>query len=179
MRYGPIRVFFQASYSWRSEGLFDQSFSIALPVQALRGLPYLGSFSVVPRIRHIGRPPWLGSYSVVLCIRHLMGQPLYCSAAMLACGARQAVVMAPSPTCDSAVLPCFHGFPAFLHRYFPPQSPPSHPLDVSFCSQQEPSPWDCSTIPKLQLPAAAPSRGPASLSGYVWLWQGLSDSHSI
>ena len=123
--------------------------------------------------------PWVGSYSVVHCIRHLMGQPLYCSAAMLACGARQAVVMAPSPTCDSAVLPCFHGFPAFLHRYFPPQSPPSHPLDVSFCSQQEPSPWDCSTIPKLQLPAAAPSRGPASLSGYVWLWQGLPDSHSI
>ena len=26
-------------------------------------------------------------------------------------------------------------------------------------------PWDCSTIPKLQLPATAPSRGPGSLSG--------------
>ena len=50
------------------------------------------------------------------------------------------------------------------HRHFPPQSPPSHPLDLSLCSQQQPSPWDCSTIPKLQLPAAVPSRGPASLS---------------
>ena len=30
--------------------------------------------------------------------------------------------------------------------------------------QQQPSPWDCSTIPKLQLPSAVPSRGPAFLS---------------
>ena len=45
------------------ECLFGQSFSIAPPIQALRGLPCLGS------------------YSVVQCIRHLMDQPLYCSAA--------------------------------------------------------------------------------------------------
>ena len=38
--------FFQASCSWRSEGLFGWSFSIAPPVQALTGLPCLGSFSV-------------------------------------------------------------------------------------------------------------------------------------
>ena len=31
------------------------------------------------------------------------------------------------------------------------QSPPSHPLDLSLHSQQQPSPWDCPTIPKLQL----------------------------
>ena len=31
-------------------------------------------------------------------------------------------------------------------------------------SQQQPSPWDCSTNPKLQLPTAVPSRGPVSLS---------------
>ena len=30
--------------------------------------------------------------------------------------------------------------------------------------QQQPSPWDCSTIPKLQLPSAVPSRGPVFLS---------------
>ena len=47
----------------------------------------------------------------------------------------------------------------------PSQSPPSHPLDPSLCSQQKPSPRDCSIIPKLQLITAAPSRGPASLSG--------------
>ena len=40
-----------------------------------------------------------------------------------------------------------------------------HPLNPSLCSQQQPSPWDCSTIPKLQLPAVVPSRGPVALSG--------------
>ena len=82
----------------------------------------------------------------------------------LACGEREAMVIAPPPTCDSVVSPCFHGCLAFLHRHFPPQSPPSHPLDPSLCSQQQPSAWDCSTIPKLQLPAAAPSKEPAYLS---------------
>ena len=35
--------------------------------------------------------------------------------------------MAPSPKRYSAVSPCFHGFPAFLHRHFPLQSPPPIP----------------------------------------------------
>ena len=76
---------------------------------------------------------------------------------------REAMLMAPPPTGDSAVLPCFHHCLAFLHWHFPPQSPPPHSLDLSLCSQQQPSPWDCSTVPKLRLPATAPSRGPASL----------------
>ena len=74
------------------------------------------------------------------------------------------MVMTPCPMLDSAVWPCFHGFLAFLHRHFPPQSPPSHPLGPSLQSRAA-LPWDCSTVPKLQLPAAAPFRGPASLSG--------------
>ena len=41
------------------------------------------------------------------------------------------MVMASLPTRDSAVSPCSHGSPAFLHRHFPPQSPPSHPPDPS------------------------------------------------
>ena len=53
---------------------------------------------------------------------------------MLAFGEREAMVMAPPPTHDSAVSPCFHGSLAFLHRHFPPQSPPSHPLDPSLQS---------------------------------------------
>ena len=92
-----------------------------------------------------------------------MGQAVYCSAEV--CGEREAMVMAPPLMCDSAVLSCFHGCPASLHRHFPLQSPASHPLNPSPCSKQQPSPWDCSTIPKLQLPVAVPSRGPASLSG--------------
>ena len=79
---------------------------------------------------------------------------------MLACvwrggGQGEAMVMAPPPTHDSAVSPCLHGCLAFLHRHFPPQSPPSQPLNPSLRSQLQPSPGDCSTIPKLQLPAAA------------------------
>ena len=54
--YVPIRVFFRASCSWQSKGL-----SLAPPVQALRGLPCLGSFSVVQCVRHVEGPSWLGS----------------------------------------------------------------------------------------------------------------------
>ena len=86
-----------------------------------------------------------------------MGQPLYCSAASAVCGGREARVMAPPLTHDTVVSTCC---PAFFHRHFPLQFPPSHSLNLSLCSQQQPSPWDCSTIPKLQLPATAPSREP-------------------
>ena len=34
----------------------------------------------------------------------------------------------------------FHGCLAFLHRHFPPQSPPSHRPDLSLCSQRSPCP---------------------------------------
>ena len=61
------------------------------------------------------------------------------------------MVMALPATRDLAISPCFHGCLAFLNRHFPPQSPPSHPLHKSLCSEQQPSPWDCSTTPKLQL----------------------------
>jgi len=73
------------------------------------------------------------------------------------------MVMASPLTCDSAVLSCFHGCLAFLHKHFPPRSPLSHPLGPSLHSQHQPSPWNFSTIPKLQLPAAAPARGPVFL----------------
>ena len=178
-------LFFRASHSWRSEGLFGQSFSITPPIQALRGLPCLRSFSVVRCLRHIEGTPWVGSYSVDLCIshlkghpgwscsvvqwvRHLMGQPLYCPAANAGMWEREAMVMAPPPTCDSAVSPCLHGCPAFLHRHFPPQSPHSHPLNLSVHSQQQPSPRYCSTIPKLQLPATGPSGGCMAAARTVW-----------
>ena len=152
--YGPIRVFFQASCSWPSEGLFGQFFSIAPPVQALRGLPCLGSFSVVQCIRHIeGPPPGVLQYKSVY--QAFDGPVSLLFSCQCWCGGIEAMVMAPPPVHDSAVSPCFHGCPAFLHRRFPPQSPPSHP---TLRSQQQPSSWDCSTIPKLQLPATAASR---------------------
>ena len=58
--YGPIRVFFQASCMWQSEGLSGQSFSVALPIQALRGFPCLGSFSVDQTVRHLKQHPGWG-----------------------------------------------------------------------------------------------------------------------
>ena len=154
-------LFSSLLYSWQSEGLFGQSFSIAPPIQSLRGLPGLASFSVVQHIRHIegpcssppgsysvdrlvkqlkGHPGWV-NYSVVQCIRCLMVQPLYCSVAHAGVWReREAMVMAPLPLHDSLVSRCFHGCWVFRHRHFPPRSPSSHPLDPSLCSQQQPSP---------------------------------------
>ena len=68
--YSPIRVFFRASCSWRSEGLFGQSLSIAPPIQALTGVLLYCS-----HIRHIEGPLWLKSYSVVWRISHLKEHP--------------------------------------------------------------------------------------------------------
>ena len=80
---------------------------------------------------------------------------------MLACGER-GYGDGSTPTCYSAVSPCFHSCLTFIYRHFPPRSP-SYPLYPTLCSQQQPLHWDCSTIPKLQLPAAAPSWRPTFL----------------
>ena len=53
-------LFLFLSLLWSSEGPFGLSFSIALPIQALRGLPCLGSFSVVQHVRHIEEGPVAG-----------------------------------------------------------------------------------------------------------------------
>ena len=71
---------------------------------------------------------------------------------MLACGEREAMVLAAFLMRDSAVSPYFHGCLAFLHWHFPPLSPPLHPLNPSLCNQQQPPPWDHSTIRKLPVP---------------------------
>ena len=94
-----------------------------------------------------------------------MVQPLYCSAPNAGLWRERGYGDGSTTMCDSAVSPCFHACLAFLHRHFPPRSPPFHPLDLSLHSQQQPSTWDHSTLPKLQLPAAVPSREPTSLSG--------------
>ena len=146
--YGPIRVFFQDSCSWQSEGLFGQSFSIAPPIQAHRGVPLPGVLLCCSVHQAFDGPA-----SLLFSCQCWLG------------GGRQAMVMAPPTTCDSEVSPCFHGCLAFLlHRYFPPQSPPLYSLDPSLCSQQQPLPWDYSTIHKLQLPGTVPSRGSMTLS---------------
>ena len=77
-----LSVFFQAACSWWSEGLLGLSFSIAPSLQALKGLPYLRSFSGVLSIRHIEGAPWLVCYSVDWHSKHLwgtLGEVLLCS----------------------------------------------------------------------------------------------------
>ena len=146
----------EGSLAWGPSLLFGMS-------GTLEGPPWLGSYSSLAH-QSLKGEPWVGSYSVVQCIRHCRASLSIVQLPMLACGEREAMVTALPPTRDSAVLPCFRGCLAFLHRYFPPQSPPSHPLDLSLHSPKQPSPWDCSTIPKLHLPAGVPSRGPVPLS---------------
>ena len=129
-----------------------------------RGAPLAGVLLCSSAHQSLKGALWVGSCSVVQCVSHLMDQPPYCSAVDVGLWGERGCGDGSTPTRDSTVSPCFHGCPAFLHRHFPPQSSPSHPLDLSLCSQQQPWPWYCSTISKLQLPAAAPSRGPAPLS---------------
>ena len=133
----------------------------------LRSHGTIESFSSLWQLVSKG-PPWLGSFSIAWHIRHLKGHPLWGLSLLVSCwcwhvarGYRDG----STPTHDSAVLPCFHGCPAFFQRHSAPQSPPSHPLQPSPHSQQQASLWKCSPIPKLQLPDTMCSRGLASLSG--------------
>ena len=176
--YGPIRVFFRVSCSWRSDGLFDQSFSIVPPVQAHRRAPLAGVLLCRSSVRHWKENPgW-----VLLCgslCQGFDGPASLLFSCWCLCGEKKAMMMAPPPIWDSTILPCFHGCLAFFHQHFPPWSPPSHPLNPSLSSQQQPSPGIApqslnSSSQQLHLPGDQ-----HSCPGYVYLWQGVSDSHSI
>ena len=197
--YSPIRDFFQASCSWWLESLFGQSFSVAPPIQALRGLPSQGSFSVVRKVRHIEGSPWLGSYSVDWHIKHLKGHPgqgfLLCSSVcqagvwwaslsivqllMLACGESEATVMSPPTRHDSAVSPCFRGCQAS------PTGISHHNILLhipSICLSAVNSSPRPGITPQSLNSSSQSLHLPGDLCyclGHVWLWQGLSDSHSI
>ena len=194
--YGPIRDFFWACCSWWSEGLFGQSFSVAPPVQAFRRVPCLGSFSVVWRIRHVEGSLWLGSYSADCHIRHLKGHPgwgptLYFSVSgiwwaslsivlpMLACGEREAMVMAPPAMLTQqyrlASMAAWLSSTAISHHDLLPHIPSIHlsTVNSSLHPGIAPQSLDSSSQP-LPLPGDR-----HSCPGYVWLELGLSDSHSI
>ena len=120
--------------------------------------PRLGFYSVDWHIRHLkGHPGWVLLCGSVCRVFDGPGSLLFSCQCWRVVG-REAMVTAPPPPHDSAVSPCFHGCPAFLHRHFPPQSLPSHPLNPSLCSQHQLSPWNCSTISKFQLPTIGPSK---------------------
>ena len=75
--------------------------------------------------------------------------------------------MTPHPACDSAVVPCLHGFQAFLQKHSLRPYLLSCLLRPSLWSQKQSSSWDCSPVPTLQLPVTTRSVGLAFLSG-VW-----------
>ena len=136
--YGPIRVFFLASCSWWSEGLFGQSFSVALPGQAHRGAPLAGILLCRSVHRALKGAPWGG---VLLCssVCQAFDGP---ASLLFSCWWwqvwRESLWWWLHPLRDSAVSPCFRGCLAFLHRHFLPQSPPSHLLGLSLSDQQQP-----------------------------------------
>ena len=138
--------------------------------------------------------PWVRRYSTVWHISHLKGTLdglLLCSSAhqvfdgpaspLFSCQwwsvEREAMVMAAAPTSDSAIslasMAAWLSSTGMSHHNLPPPIP-SIRLSVV---NSNPYPG-CSTVPRLHLPAAEPSRGLHPCLGYVWLWQGLSDSHS-
>ena len=74
-------------------------------------------------------------------------------------------MMTPHPACDSAVVPCLHGFQAFLQKHSLRPYLLSCLLRPSLWSQKQSSPWDWSPVPTLQLPVTTRSVGFAFLSG--------------
>ena len=175
--YGPIRVFFSASYNWRSAALFGLSFSTAPPVQALKGLPCLGSFSVVWCVRHTEGSPWVGSYSVVQCLRHLMGQSLYYATADAGVWG-EALVMAPPPCVTQqyslASKAARLSSTAISHHNLLSQLPSIRLSAVN--SSPHPGIAPKSLNSSSQMLCLGDYH---SCSEYVWLLQGLSYSHSI
>ena len=72
--------------------------------------------------------------------------------------------MTPHSACESAVVPCLHGFQAFLQKHSLPPYLLSCLLLPSLWSQKQSSPWDCSPNPTLQFPAITHSGGLTFLS---------------
>ena len=89
------------------------------------------------------------------------------------------MVMAPPSTCDSAVSPCFHGCLAsstgIFHHDLLPHILSIHVSTVNSSPRPGIAPQSLnSSFQLLPLPGDL-----CPCTGYVWLWQGLSDSHSI
>jgi len=161
----PWPVFFRASCNWWSESPFGHSFSVAPPVQALRGLTCLGSFSVFRCIRHIEGRPLAG---VLLCssVYQAFDGPVSLLSSCQCWPVREERLWWWLHSLCMTQQYCLASLAAWLsstgisHHDLLPHIP-----STRLCSQQQPLPWDCSSVPRLQLPATAPSRGSTSLSG--------------
>ena len=170
--YRPIRVFFQASYSWWSEGLFGPSFSVAPLIQALRGLSCLGSFSAVWCIRHTEGSP--GS------VHQAFDGP---ASLLFSCGCwpvgRQRLWGWLHPYTWQqyrlASMPAWLSSSGISHHCLLPHIPSIHLSTVNSSPHPGIAPWSLnSSLQLLHIPGEQ-----HSCLGYVRLQQGLSDAHSI
>ena len=162
--------------------------------QHIERISWLGSSCVNQCIRHLKEHPEWDS-TLVWCIRHLMDDPAWCPALHFSVFSiwrvsliivvttdasmreREAMVIAPPPTCDSVLLPCFHGCLAFLHRHTLRQCPPSNPLSPSLPRKQQPSPWIAAKSLNCSCQPRGLSGDGCPCTGYVRLQQGPSASH--
>ena len=147
--------------------------------QARRGPPRLGSYSVDRHVRHLkGHTRW--GPTLVQCIRHLMASLSTVQLPMLPCGEREAMVVV------FHLLRVTQQYHLAFMAARPSSSGISHysllPHIPSIClSAVKSSP--CSGIAPQSLnsisqPLCLPGDW-RPCPGYVWLWQGLSDSHTI
>ena len=151
------------------------------PRQAHRGAPLAGV--LLCRLAHqaLKGARWVGSYSVVQCVRHLMVQPLCCSTPYAGVWgergyygdgsnplrmtrqyrlASMAARLSSTGISQHNLLP--HILSIHLSTVNSSPCPGITSQSLNSSSQPLPLPWDLHPCP-----------------GYVWLRQGLSDSHSI
>ena len=139
-----------------------------LACQACRGVPLDGVLLCISVHQSLKGASWVGSCCVVQCLRCLMGQPFIVHLPMLPCGEREAMVMAPPPMRDAAVLPCFHAAqlsPTGISHY---SLLPHIPLICLSTVNSSPCPGIAPQSLDSSSQLLAHSRVPASLSG-VWM----------
>ena len=117
----------------------------------------------------------VGSSSVVPCLRCLMGQSLYCSAADAGSVGREREPLCVTQQYRLASMAAQLSSTGISNHSLLPHIPSIHltPVNSSPCSGIAPQSPNSSSQP-LHLPGDL-----CPCPGYVWLQQGLSDSHSI
>ena len=148
--------------------------------QAHRGAPLAGVLLCSLAYQSLKGAPWVGSCSVVQCVRRLMGQPLYCSAADAGVwgGRGYGGWLHPLSVTQQYHLASraaqLSSTDTSLHNLLP------HLLSICLSTvNSSPCPG---IAPQSLNSSSQPLRLPGDLylcPGYVWLRQGLSDSHSI
>ena len=131
--------------------------------QAHRGAPLAGVLLRGSRRQALKGARWVGSYSVVQCLGCLMGQRLYCSAADAGVWAERLWCWL-HPLCWTQWYRLASLAAGLSSTGISPRLLPHSPWTPLSTVNSSPHPG-IAPQSRLQLPAAAPSRGPAFLSG--------------